>query len=222
MKQKFYIIATALFSCLLQVSFAQTLNWKTLKPSQRHVLNLHAGIDNGSMVGIGYAYRLNTRMPLLVHLEYSQPFGTTVFDDFRTKLGGQLNIVHSKDFRATVKAAGLFRCYQNDLVRMLNFGSEFSTIAGIYKQNWFAAVETGFDKAIVTHIKHNNAMEAYNPNLESGWYIPTGGIFFYGLQGGFSLNKADVYAKLGRMLLQDFQTSPTLPLYFQTGVNLKW
>jgi hypothetical protein len=104
---------------------------------------------------------------------------------------------------------------------MLNFGSEFSLTAGYYRSKWHAAVEFGFDKAIVTHIKHSRLYTEYNPGVKDGWYIPTAGNFFYGLQGGFSFGTNDLYAKFGKTLAQDFKTEPTVPFYLQLGWNLK-
>jgi len=208
--------------CLLNFSFAQNINWKNLQPTQKHIVNLNVGFDNASVVGIGYGYHLNTKMPLVLNLEYSMPFGDKPFDDFKTKIGGQLNVLRANNFFTVVKAYGVIRRFDNDFARMINFGSEFSATAGLYKNKWFAAAELGFDKAITTHIQHSSLMKQYNPNVQSGWYIPTGGNFLYGLQGGYSFNRNDVYAKVGRTVSQDFKTKPTVPLYFQLGWSMKW
>ena len=105
---------------------------------------------------------------------------------------------------------------------MINFGSEFTATAGFYKNKWYAAGELSFDKAIVTHIKHSDLMKQYNPDVQSGWYIPTGGNFLYGLQGGYSFKRNDVYAKIGKTVSQDFKTTSMVPFYFQLGWNIKW
>lgn len=221
MKNLYRIIPAAIFTCLLNISFAQNINWKNLRPSQRHIISLNAGFDHGTVIGVGYSYQLSTKMPLILNLEYSMPFGDKLFDDFKTKIGGQLNVVRANNLFAAVKAYGIVRRFENDMTRMLNFGSEFSATAGFYKKKWYAAVELGFDKAIVTHIKHSDLAKEYNPEIQSGWYIPTGGNFMYGLQGGFSFKNNDVYAKIGRTVSQDFKTRTLVPYYFQVGLNVK-
>lgn len=221
MKHIYHIFFMAVLVCLLNTSFAQ-INWKTLQPSQKHIINLNVGLDNGTTVGIGYGYHLDTKMPLVLNIEYSMPFGDKPFDDFKTKIGGQLNLVRANNFFGTVKAYGIIRRFQNDFARMINFGSEFSATAGYYKNRWYAAGEIGFDKAIVTHIKHSDLMKEYNPGVQTGWYIPTGGNFIYGVQAGYSFNRNDVYAKVGKTVSQDFKTDPFVPYYFQLGWNLKW
>ena len=59
--------------------------------------------------------------------------------------------------------------------------------------------------------------------MQDGWYEPaTGGDFYYGLQGGFSMKKADITLKSGKILQQDFKSQPLLPFYGQLGLNFKF
>jgi len=221
MKQlQFFILGTVLV-LWMPPSFAQNINWKTLEPVQKHVINLNVGFDNATVIGVGYGYHLDTKMPLVFNIEYSMPFGNNTVDDIKTKIGGHLNVIHIGNFFTTVKAYGVIRRYENDLTRMINFGSEFSATAGIYKQKWFVAGEFGFDKAITTNLKHSELMKEYNPEVQSGWYIPNGGNFIYGLQAGYSFNRNDTYAKFGKTKTEDLKTTSIIPWYFQLGWNMK-
>lgn len=91
---------------------------------------------------------------------------------------------------------------------------------------WFIAGEAGFDKAIVTHFKHFKHSESYKavyPGVKDGWYEPaSGGNFVYGLKGGFSGKNTDFYLQGGRIISQDLQTKPVLPVYIQLGLILKF
>ena len=133
-----------------------------------------------------------------------------------------MNIVQEGNFRGTIKAFGIIRRYENDMSRMLNFGSEFSATAGYYKKGWFAAAEFGFDKAIITHIKHSRLMHDYNPGVQNGWYLPTGGNFFYGLQAGVSFAGSDLIARVGKTAGQDWKKNTLIPAYAQIGWNVKF
>lgn len=215
-------LATVLLALVFQLSNGQTINWRALQPAQKHIVNLNLGFDHATVFGVGYGYRLATKMPLVLGMETTLPFGENPFDEVKTKVGGQLNLLRANSFYTTVKAYGVIRRFENDFARMINFGSEFTATAGIYKRNWFTAVEFGFDKAVVTHIKHSGLMKEYNPEVQTGWYLPTGGHFIYGLQGGYSFERSEFYAKLGRTLMQDLHTTARLPYYFQVGWNRKW
>lgn len=218
MKTKILIIL--LLSIVIN-SFSQNINWRNLTKEQKHIVNINIGLDYGTTIGIGYAYKLNTKLPIVLNTEFSIPFGDKTFDDLKTKIGAQAEIIKIGNFSTTLKAHGVFRRFENDNARFLNFGSEFSVISGYYKPKWYIAGEFGFDKAIVTHIKHGDAMREYYPEIKNGWYIPTGGNFFYGIQSGFSFGRNDLNIKIGKLIAQDLKTTPTLPFYIQFGVNRK-
>jgi hypothetical protein len=222
MKKLISLALTAVLSFLVFSAFAQNVNWHNLQPDQKHIITLNANLDNAVTVGIGYGYHLKTRLPILLNIEYSMPMGNASFDDLKTKVGGQVAINAHHDFVTTLKAYGIIRRFENDLARLVNFGSEFSLVSGYYKQKWYAAGEFGFDKAIITHVKHSRQMKEYNPALVTGWYIPTGGNLFFGLQSGLTLGRNDINLRLGKTLTQDFKTDPLIPYYFQLGLNRRF
>jgi hypothetical protein len=41
------------------------------------------------------------------------------------------------------------------------------------------------------------------------------------LQTGFSFGRNDIYLKGGKLVTQDFSTTPLLPYYFQVGYNIR-
>ena len=138
-----------------KTSSAQQINWRNLADKKPHIVNVYMGWDYSTVAGIGYGQKLRTTLPIVLNIEYSSPFGNNMFDDFKTKFGGQAEVLHLNNFSVTVKVYGLFRRYENDLVRLVDFGSEFSTNFGYYKANWYVAGEVGFDKAIATQIKNS-------------------------------------------------------------------
>ncbi|HET9486316.1 MAG TPA: hypothetical protein VFO54_02735 [Chryseosolibacter sp.] len=215
------IIAVVIFS-FANPGFSQTVNWRSLENSDNHIVNLNAGWDYATTFGIGYGHKLNTQIPLIIGMEFSLPAGDQMFDDLKTKVGAQAEVFRSGNFSASVKFQGIFRRYESDFVRLANFGSEISTALGYYRSTWYAAAEFGFDKSIITHIKHGSVMEEYYPEIKSGWYIPTGGNFFYGIQGGYSFKEADLYLKAGKTVTQDFKTTATVPYYLQLGINKRF
>jgi hypothetical protein len=98
-----------------------------------------------------------------------------------------------------------------------------SATIGYYKPKWFASAECGFDKAIVTNFKHAQAYRDQYPLVSDGWYEPaTGGNFYYGIQAGVTFNKMDFTIQAGRVITQDFETTPLVPFYGQAGINFKF
>ncbi len=199
---------------------AQMLNWKALD-STKHILNANFGLDYSVSYGLGYGYKLNTKLPIVLNAIFSMPSGKSMFDDFKTKIGGQVRLFNKFNFAGSVSIYGVYRKHQTNLVRLQNFGSDMKGVIGFYKPKWFVAVEVGFDKAIVTHFKHSQKYkdEVY-ADVVDGWYEPaTGGNFYYGLQVGKSFKRADITFNLGKVISQDFKTSPFLPYYINLGYN---
>lgn len=207
----------------IHISEAQMLNWSRHGQEQRNTLTVNAGFDYAFIYGLGYAHQFKTRVPAVFVMDLSLPAGETLLDDFKTRIGGQVRVYKANHFQIAVKVQGVFRRYENDYVRLLNFGSDMSAVMGYYKPAWFAAGEFGFDKAIVTHFKHSDLFRADFPGVKDGWYKPaTGGNFYFGLQTGISLKSKDVTLKFGRVLQQDLKTKPAIPFYVQVGINIRF
>lgn len=200
-------------------SFSQEINWAQLPIKQSHIININVGLEHGTVIGVGYGYQLNTKIPIIINAQFSKPFGYTFLDDFKTKLGIQSKVFSTNNFAVTIKAYGSFRRFESSTVRLSNFGSEFSTSIGFYKPKWFIAGEFGFDKAITTYIKNGKELKEYYPDIKDGWYVPTGGVFFYGIQSGYSFKANDLTLGIGVFSAQDFKSSTTLPYYLNIGYN---
>jgi hypothetical protein len=217
------LIITIVLYLLSNKLNAQNINWRAFNQEQQHIIGVSTGLDFGLTYGVNYGRKLNTKLPIVVNGEYSFPSGNKVLEDFKVKIGVQMELIHAGNFSATLKVNGIFRRFENDRTRLLNFGSEFAGVAGYYKPRWYVAGEISFDKAIITHIKHlPNALEN-NPDLTSGWYIPMGGNFAYGFQTGLVLGQInDLNIKIGRVINQNFKTEPLIPFYLQLGFNRRF
>lgn len=204
-------------------SVAQNINWAALTEEQKHIVQVQTGWDYGLVYGAGYSYHLKYKLPVLLNASYSFPSGGKVFDDFKFKLGGQMAFYQFKNFKISGSLHGIYRRYENPLVRLQNIGAEAAAVFGYYKPKWFAAGEIGFDEAIVTHFKHSQSFrDNVYADVQDGWYKPTtGGNFNYGVQLGYSFSKIDIMFKIGKVVTQDFKTTPMIPYYTQLGFVYK-
>ena len=182
------------------------------------------GADYGITYGVGYSYRIKNKfLPAFAKIDFSIPSGENIFDDYKTKLGIQVRLAKVHNFQFSANINGVFRHYGNDYVKMSNFGSDFSGVAGYYRNKWFVAGEVGFDKAIVTHFNHTDMYRDVYPGVIDGWYEPsTGGNFYYGIQSGFTYRNYDLTVRAGKLITQDFKTEPMLPFFGQVGVNVRF
>lgn len=219
----FKIKFLAFFLFISITGYTQTINWSRLQKEDRHIVSVNAGLEYSFVAGLSYGYQLKTKMPIVLTADFSMPFGENLLDDHKAKLGATLKFARVGNFHFTGKIQGIFRRYETEFVRLVNFGSDVAATAGYYKKNWFVAGEIGFDKAIVTNFKHSQLYKDFYPNVQDGWYDPaTGGNFSYGIQSGYSFKNSDLTLKLGAVLTEDFKTKPTLPFYFQLGYNIRF
>jgi hypothetical protein len=149
--------------------------------------------------------------------------GSELFDDFKVRLGGQIEIVEIGGFSATLKIASVFRRYETMLVRVASFGADLGAVAGYYRPSWFVAGEGGFDKSVTSHLKHSDIMRAYFPAIKDGWYLPSGGHWYYGVQAGKTLGETfDLTLRLGATHAQFSDEDALLPYYVQIGTGVRF
>lgn len=222
MKQsKYILLAISLFFLSNDIT-AQSINWNNIENTKR-IAHASFGLDYSVAYSLGYVQKLKTKIPVFLNANFSKPAGEQFLDDFKTKIGVQFLLLNQNSFKAAIIFNGIYRKYDNDLVRLQNFGSELKGNIGFYKKRWFIAADLGFDKAIVTHFKHTDKFrENVFAEVKNGWYEPaTGGNFNYGALAGLSFNKLDITISTGKIIAQDFKSEPTLPLYANLGLNFK-
>lgn len=218
------IISLLLLTLICYFTKAQTVNWGALETKEKHILNANIGAEYGAVFGVGYGYKLNSKLfPMIAGAEFSIPSGQTLLDDFKVKVGMNVRWIKVKDFQFSTRVQGIFRRFENENVVIKNFGLDMAGVIGYYRSRWFVGAEVGFDKAIVSHFEHLEHYKEIYPEVKNGWYEPaTGGNFYYGLQGGYSFSKNDIYFKVGNIISQDFKTKPQLPFFAQIGYNYKF
>jgi hypothetical protein len=204
------------------ISKSQTINWNSLGHS-KNIISAGLGWDYSVSYNLGYGYRLRTKTPILLNGNFIAPSGEKLMNDFKTKIGGQIIFFNKPKLKGSIALNGIFRRYENPLVRLQNFGSELKGTFGYYRPKYFIAVEVGFDKAIATKFEHSETFkETVFPEIKDGWYEPaTGGNYQYGLQTGYSLNKSDITFNIGMVKTQDFKSTPLIPYYLMLGYNLR-
>jgi hypothetical protein len=87
---------------------------------------------------------------------------------------------------------------------------------------WFAAGEVGFDKSIITHIKHSTwYREHYYPGAKDGWYMDAGGTYRFGLTSGMALGSAELSGRAG-FLRTERLNDLTPPMYAVLGLGFRY
>jgi hypothetical protein len=222
MKTKLIATLIALMA-VSQAALSQNVNWKSLRQDQHNLLQLNVGYDYGFTTQLGYARTITMLRPAMVGLDFSIPMGNDLLDDFKVRLGGQIEVLEFNGFSVTVRIASVFRKYQSSLVSVVGFGSDFAIVTGYYAPTWSIGGEFGFDKAITTRFKHSAQMKAKFPDIKDGWYVPTGGHYYYGVQGGKTLGETlDLNLRIGATSAQFHDQNAMIPYYLQLGLGARF
>jgi len=205
---------------MLNGSIAQSINWNASNTETKHMAYLNLGYDFGMTTQIGYGYKIQTFNPLWLSVDYSMPMGKNLIDDFKMRAGGNLVIYELNDFVLSTSLHGTFKRHENSFVRMAGFGSDLSGKVGYYKSKWHVEGELGFTKSIITNLKHSGEILEYYPNITNGWYIPTGGHWYYGIQIGKTIGQNYLISlNLGQTNAEGKDVNAVLPLYARIGVT---
>ncbi len=217
------LIIIGIIVAFSSASYAQNVNWRALN-EQNSIASFNLGYDFGVTAQLGYNRSIKAFKPILLGGDFSFPAGEDFMDDFKVRLGGQIEVFESNGFSVTGKIFASFRRHETDLVRMASFGSEFSLVSGYYKPTWHIAAELGFDKSIVTNLKHSEIIREYvYADIQDGWFIPSGGNWFYGIQGSKTVGKSmEISSRLGATNAQGNDEDAIIPFYFHLGINKKF
>src|SRR5512144_31317 len=112
------IAVMMMVTVVAHVSHSQDINWRSLREDQRNVVQFNYGYDYGVTAQLGYGRTFHLFRPVFVGLDYSFPMGGEVFDDFKARIGGQMEVVEMGGFSATIRVSSVFRRYQTELVRV--------------------------------------------------------------------------------------------------------
>lgn len=191
--------------------------------STRNQVYTTFGLDPALVTSVGYG-----RVVPLLGREWQ--FGAEVgvvaaaldTRDFRARLQARTWLVRWRSLRLVGSAAFITRGTENSIYRAVNFGSDFTGAAGVYRQGWFLAGEFGFDKAIITHLTQSEWYRThFYPGAKDGWYLNAGGTFHYGATAGVAIGAAELALRAGWLQTEDFNDM-TPPMYAGLGVGFRF
>jgi hypothetical protein len=69
----------------------------------------------------------------------------------------------------------------------------------------------------------DDVMRSYFPRIRDGWYIPSGGHFYYGIQAGKTIgDRLDLTLRAGATNAQHNDEQAVVPYYLQLGLGIRF
>jgi len=204
----------------VECSNSQSVTWSSLREDQPNSLQFQFGFDYGTTAQLTYGRTFTLLTPMMFRTDFSFPMGRNLLDDCRLRLGLDMMLVEVSGFAASFRFLSNMRRFENELVQILNFGSDASLTGGYYARSWYAAGEVGFDKSSVSYINHSGMMRRVYPSIRDGWFDMEGGHHYVGLLAGVALGGGlDLSLRLGALSPAGKSTGAMLPYYVQVGVG---
>jgi hypothetical protein len=204
-------------------AFPQNINWRSLGEDQQNIIRFNFGYDGGVAAQAGYYRTFTLIRPVATGIDVSVPMGNNLLDDYKVRLGVQVELLEIDGFSATFRLNSAFRRYESELVKISSFGADYAVVAGYYSPTWSVGGEFGLDKAITSRLMHTDRMKESFPGIKDGWYVPTGGHWFYGIHGTKTLGETlDLSLKAGATMAQRNDENAAVPLYLQLGFGVRF
>ncbi|MBT8397288.1 MAG: hypothetical protein HKO65_19830 [Gemmatimonadetes bacterium] len=165
---------------------AQTSNFQHAEAG-RYDVSLAFGLDPAVVTSVGITRWTGVGDRVVgLSLEGTLPVADLDVHDYRVGAGASMSLVRFGTFLLATRLGLSARGTQNVHFTAHGFGADLAAFFGHYGQRTFAAVELGYDKAVLEHIEHRPFYLANYPDAVDGWYKAPAGTFRFGLTTGVS------------------------------------
>lgn len=217
------ITTLILFNLLL---FENQSNAQVSKPlsSESSAIFTSFGLDPALVTTFGFARGFNIssiNKNLMLSTEISIPIQFDL-NDSRLKLEGHINILSFSKFNCWGGLSLIERNTKNSIHRANSLGVGIVFLTGYYGERWTIASEFGYDRSILTYIKHSSWYKTYfYTDAKDGWYGNTASHFYYGIRTGFSLAKFEITVRAGAQKTKSI-INPLVPVYGILSINYRF
>lgn len=203
----------------LSTAFSQSINWNSKAMNQSNAIYLNVGYDYGVTTQLGFGKNIQTFRPVFLSTDISIPMGKNLVDDFKYRLGGQIDILEYKNWHFGGRYYFIAKRYQTSLVRQISLGSEAGLTLGYYRPSWHIATEFGIDRSVASHLKHTEAMQDNYAGIQDAWFKNTAGQMYVGIQASRTIgSNMECNLRVGKTKSQKDHSAPILPVYCQLGL----
>jgi len=186
---------------------------------------LRAGIEPATMLTLGYERKIDVGILNQNLVAYAE-FGSSLanFSNNEIKLGGILPVYERGKFKIVNNLN-----FSAGSMSAKNFDSKKFAVAdevafGYYKPKWYMAFTTEYEKIYLNHIEHTDFYkETYYEDVVDGWYKGAGGMFQFGIEGGYTfLEKFDAHVELKLPFTEKFNSYGGSPMHINLGIGYRF
>jgi len=171
----------------------QVLNFGSLTAGENR-LTLTAGIDPAVLGAVAYTRTIAMfGRPVAFSVDLALPLAGLDVRDYRALVGAQMSALRWGAWHLAGRAGLVSQGTRNDIYDAHSLGADLTAYMGYYGGRRFAALELGFDKAVVTYIAHRDwYREYFYEGAVDGWYSSTGGTWHTGIVAGTAVGRVEL------------------------------
>ena len=219
---KTIIIAMGMLFTLNQLSGQTIIN---NDPNVNNRVYLRTGIEPATMLTLGYERKFDVGFLNQNIVGYAE-FGSSVanFNNNDFKIGGILPVFEKGKFKIVNNlnvSAGSMSAKNFDSKK---FAAADEVAFGLYGQKRFIAFTVEYEKIFLNKIEHSDFYKVtYYEDVVDGWYKGGGGMFQFGIEGGFTIKqKIDIYSELKIPFTEKFNSYGGSPMHLNVGIAYRF
>ena len=194
-----------------------------LQSGGKNVVYLSPGMDPVFTVGVGYARSFEIKAInriLTLTGDIAFPIFLMDFRHYKIDIGSRIAFFNTR-FNVLNRLSIMDKGTDNPVYTGNLISIEEGLLFGFFSPRWYAAGEIDYEKFLFTHIKHTSWYKEYvHSDAKDGWYSSTGGLFTFGLQGGYTFRETvEVTLRAGMYWTEAFNSPAGAPFIANIGVN---
>lgn len=219
---KIFISTVVLMIVFSQISAQTSI---TNYPDINNRAYMRIGIEPATILTFGYERQFRLAFINKDIVTYAE-LGTSTanIENNELKIGGVLSLLKSGNFQIFSNLNFSTGRLSSKNFDSKKFAGAIELAFGFYKQQWFTAFTVEYEKIFLTKIEHSDFYrDTYYEDAVDGWYKGSGGMFQFGIEGGFTIAKTiDAHVELKLPFTERLNSYGGSPMHLNLGIGYKF
>jgi len=218
---KKYIVVFLVLAVMVQFISAKEVFNRT-QPGEQRIYSTF-DFDPAPAITTGYAagFKLEAiNRTITVTGDISIPIFLLDLKHYRIQIGARVPVFNSQYWNVMNRFSLIQEGTDNSIYFGSSLGIEQGLLMGRFADKWYVAGEANYRKFLLMYMEHSDwYRENVYADAKDGWYGSTGGMFNFGIQGGYTFGGIlEATLRLGIYKTEAFHDPIGLPFYANLGL----
>lgn len=183
------------------------------------------GIEPATLITFGYERQFRLSFINKDIVTFAE-LGTSLanIENNELKIGGVLSLLKTGNFQLFSNLNFSTGRLSSKNFDSKKFAGAIELAFGLYKPQWFAAFTAEYEKIFLTRLNHSDFYRnTYYEDAVDGWYKGSGGMFQFGIEGGYTfMKRIDAHVELKLPFTEKFNSYGGSPMHVNLGIGYKF